>query len=64
MNECYIHRVDGSEAAVKKATEIEIAAGDKVTFLTAGGGGFGDPRERTPEAIEQDVAAGVVTRAR
>ena len=31
---------------VYKATEIEIAAGDTVTFLTAGGGGYGDPRER------------------
>ena len=43
---------------MKKATEIEIAAGDRVTFLTAGGGGYGDPRERAPEAIAQDVAAG------
>ena len=57
-----IHRADGSETAVKKATEIEIAAGDKVVFLTAGGGGYGDPRKRAPEAIAQDVAAGVVTK--
>ncbi len=34
--------------AVKKATEIEIAAGDKVVFLTAGGGGYGDPAKRAP----------------
>ena len=43
---------------VKKATEIEIAAGDRVTFLTAGGGGYGDPRERAPEAIAQDIGGG------
>jgi N-methylhydantoinase B len=61
VNECYIHRVDGTETAVKKATEIEIAAGDKVRFLTAGGGGYGDPRRRAPEAAAQDIAAGVVT---
>ena len=36
--------------AVKKATEIDIAAGDKVVFLTAGGGGYGDPAKRAPEA--------------
>ena len=47
---------------MKKATEIEIAAGDKVTFLTAGGGGYGDPRRaRARRPIAQDIAAGVVT---
>ena len=52
---------DGSEMAVKKATEIEIAAGDRVVFLTAGGGGYGDPKRRAAEAVARDVAAGVVT---
>jgi N-methylhydantoinase B len=52
---------DGSERVVYKATEIEIAAGDTVTFLTAGGGGYGDPRARDPAAIARDVAEGVVT---
>ena len=36
-------------------------AGDRVTFLTAGGGGFGDPSERAPEAIAEDVAQGFVS---
>jgi len=62
VNECIIHRADGTEMIVKKATEIDIAAGDKVVFLTAGGGGYGDPGQRAPEAIAQDVAAGVVTK--
>jgi len=51
-----------SETAVKKATEIEIAAGDKVVFLTAGGGGYGDPAKRAPEARAYDVTAGFVTK--
>ena len=46
----------------KKATEIEIAAGDKVTFLTAGGGGYGDPASARPRPSAHDVAAGVVTK--
>ena len=62
INECHIHRADGTEAAVKKATEIEIAAGDRVVFLTAGGGGYGDPSKRAPEETAQDFAAGVVTK--
>ena len=62
VNECIIRRADGSKADVKKATEVEIAAGDSVTFLTAGGGGYGDPRERTADAKSHDIAAGVVTK--
>ncbi len=58
VNECIIRRADGSKADVKKATEVEIAAGDSVTFLTAGGGGYGDPRERTADAKAHDVSRG------
>ena len=54
--------MDGTETAVKKATEVDIAAGDKVVFLTAGGGGYGDPGRRAPDATAQDIAAGVVSR--
>ncbi len=52
---------DGSERVVYKATEIEIAAGDTVTFLTAGGGGYGDPCERGREMVARDVAEGLVS---
>jgi N-methylhydantoinase B len=52
---------DGSERVVLKATEIELAAGDVVTFLTAGGGGYGAPRERAPAAAARDVADGLVS---
>ena len=47
---------------MKKATEIDIAAGDKVVFLTAGGGGYGDPGKRAPDAVAHDIAAGMVSR--
>ena len=61
-NSSIVHRAaDGSERVVYKATEIEIAAGDTVTFLTAGGGGYGDPRERSREAVARDVAEGLVS---
>jgi N-methylhydantoinase B len=61
VNECYIQRADGSRTAVQKATEIAIAADDRVTFLTAGGGGYGDPRERDQAAIARDLEAGFVS---
>ena len=56
-----IHRVDGSSSEVRKGTEIELKAGDRVTFLTAGGGGYGDPATRSHDDIARDVAEGFVS---
>jgi N-methylhydantoinase B len=64
VNGCVIQHADGTESVVKKATEVEIAAGDRVTFLTAGGGGYGDPGQRDPAAAARDLAAGFVTARR
>jgi len=35
--------------------------GDRVTLLTAGGGGHGDPKDRDPEAVREDVREGYVS---
>ncbi|MDG4770298.1 hydantoinase B/oxoprolinase family protein [Solwaraspora sp. WMMD792] len=40
-----------------------VVPGDRVTLLTAGGGGHGDPRDRDPEAVRADVAEGYVSPA-
>jgi N-methylhydantoinase B len=37
---------------------ITLAAGDLIEVSTPGGGGYGDPRARNVEAIEQDLAHG------
>ncbi len=52
----------GDARVVLKGTEIALEPGDVVTFETAGGGGYGDPRERSPDAIERDLRQGIVTR--
>ncbi|MFB6396930.1 hydantoinase B/oxoprolinase family protein [Polymorphospora lycopeni] len=44
-----------------KRTRVEV--GDRITLLTAGGGGHGDPRDRDPAAIRADIAEGYVTPA-
>ncbi|MFC0528707.1 hydantoinase B/oxoprolinase family protein [Phytohabitans kaempferiae] len=44
-----------------KRTRVEV--GDRVTLLTAGGGGHGEPGERDPEAVREDVAEGYVSAA-
>jgi N-methylhydantoinase B len=41
----------------------QMAAGDVICFLTPGGGGWGDPFLREPEAVAADVRAGFVSAA-
>jgi N-methylhydantoinase B len=44
-----------------KTANIELAVGESVRIETPGGGGFGSPLERSPEALARDVADGVVS---
>jgi N-methylhydantoinase A/oxoprolinase/acetone carboxylase beta subunit/N-methylhydantoinase B/oxoprolinase/acetone carboxylase alpha subunit len=39
----------------------ELRAGDVLSMVTPGGGGFGDPRERAAAALAEDMADGLVT---
>lgn len=41
--------------------EIRIGAGETLVFDTPGGGGFGPPAERSPEALAGDIGNGLVT---
>src|SRR5258708_13693784 len=43
---------------LSKDQDIEIGVGDVVRVSTPGGGGFGDPARRKPEAIARDGAKG------
>ena len=47
VNECdHPPRATAARPRSRRRPRSSIAAGDRVTFLTAGGGGYGDPRER------------------
>jgi N-methylhydantoinase B len=35
--------------------------GARLTFRTAGGGGFGDPSARDPAAVADDIAKGYIS---
>jgi N-methylhydantoinase B len=39
----------------------KLAPGTSITLLEAGGGGYGDPRARAPDAVRHDVAQGFVS---
>jgi N-methylhydantoinase B len=61
VNKAFIRRTDGTEEAAFKATNVPLEAGDTVSFLTAGGGGYGDPRRRDRAAVAEDLAQGFVS---
>lgn len=44
-----------------RAAHIDLSKGDVLRIVTGGGGGWGDPREREPDLIEQDLDNGFVT---
>jgi N-methylhydantoinase B len=48
-------RPDGSEEVLPPMFSIEIEAGDVYEHRTAGGGGWGDPLQRDPAAVADDV---------
>ncbi|KGD87385.1 hypothetical protein JL39_24315 [Rhizobium sp. YS-1r] len=56
-----IDRADGTQQKVHKATDVQFKPGDRITFLTAGGGGYGDPRNRSRSDLEEDLANGLVS---
>ena len=60
-NVAIIHRVDGSEERAMKETNIQLNAGDRVTFLTAGGGGYGEAGDRDRAEIETDLREGLIS---
>lgn len=50
-----------TETRVGKRSNIPIRRGDRVVMVGGGGGGFGDPLEREPLRVQQDVRDGYVS---
>jgi N-methylhydantoinase B len=61
VNGVEITSPDGAVRQVRKATQHPIAAGERVRIMTGGGGGWGPPAERDPEAVRRDVREGYVS---
>lgn len=52
---------DGAATRLGSKDVRPLRQGDVVSFRLNGGGGYGDPRERDPKAIAEDVADGYVS---
>jgi N-methylhydantoinase B len=55
-----LHRA-GVTTALPMSLNLELQCGDILECRFGGGGGFGNPREREPAAIERDVREGKVS---
>ena len=55
-----LFRGDEMRELPSKISGIELQAGDRVRLETSGGGGWGDPAERSPEARKRDQREGYV----
>ena len=53
---------DGQEREIySKATNVLVKAGETVSLITPGGGGYGDPRRRPREKVAWDLKNGYIT---
>jgi len=60
-NATFIQRNGKQETLAGKFSHMLVHPGETVTFLTAGGGGYGAPPERDASAVKRDVALGYVS---
>ena len=58
-----LRRANGDEVMLSsKVRGVEMNRGDSIRLETAGGGGYGDPADRSEDAVIADLAGGYVTR--
>lgn len=61
LNEIYITRDGQRGPCTCQAAGLPLHVGDEITVIAGGGGGWGDPQQRDPDRVHQDVALGYVT---
>jgi N-methylhydantoinase B len=54
-------RFRDSDADIPGKGELRVEDGDYLIFETPGGGGFGDPTDRHPEALALDLKRGLLS---
>lgn len=56
-----ITHADGTETVYDRIDQFKIHPGERYTHFNPGGGGAGDPYQRDPELVLEDVLNGIVT---
>jgi N-methylhydantoinase B len=63
-NQTFIERNGKKETLPGKFSHFVVRPGETITFLTAGGGGYGEPEKRNAIAVNRDVNLGYVSEER
>jgi N-methylhydantoinase B len=63
VNETLIRRNGDEKALPGKFSHLPVHPGETLTFLTAGGGGYGQASERSVEAVKRDIGLGYISPA-
>ena len=59
--EPFLRDASGHEHAVPAIGSVTMTVGETLGHRLSGGGGYGDPREREPELVRQDVLSRFVS---
>jgi len=54
------HR-DGREEALAACAQVRVEAGEMILSTSTGGGGYGPPERRAPDAVAKSVREGLVS---
>lgn len=57
---CYVTTPDGEQRELPTKVHTILNCGDILRIETPGGGGFGDPRNRPPDKVQDDVNEGLI----
>ena len=60
-NRIEVLRADGRRETHAVVSGLRLNRDDVIRIVTANGGGYGDPRERDPEAVARDLRDGYIT---
>jgi len=61
LGEYLLQKPDGTVVKLKSKCTVKMTEGDILIIRTPGGGGYGDPYERDPSLVLQDVINGLVS---
>ncbi|MBS3814913.1 hydantoinase B/oxoprolinase family protein, partial [Candidatus Bipolaricaulota bacterium] len=53
---------DGEKQSIPGKITMELDEGDLISIKTPGGGGYGSPRNRSPDNIKEDLEEGKISK--
>ena len=60
----WVETADGTRVDAPPAASLEVREGERIVSVTTGGGGYGDPLDREPARVLDDVLEQRVSRER